>query len=153
VPRYIQTAMSATAALPANAFIGFAAAPSDADLAAVLGPAKPVWDTLIDALNAEGIIDTREWKSYSRKAGWALRLARGKRTIVWLAPCNRQIRIAFILGDKALVAARQSGLPARVLALFDDAPRYPEGTGIRIHIRAARDLPSIRTLARIKCAN
>jgi hypothetical protein len=145
--------MSASATLPPNAFIGAADAPTDASLAAALGPAKSVWDSLIDSLTTDGLIDTREWKSYSRKAGWSLRLARGKRTIVWLAPCDRRIRVAFILGDRALFAARQSDLPARVLAVFEDAPGYPEGTGIRIHITSAKDIPAIRNLARIKCAN
>jgi hypothetical protein len=145
--------MSASTALPPNAFIGVAAAPTDTDLAAALGPAKPVWDALIDSLTADGIIDTREWKSYSRKAGWSLRLARGKRTIVWLSPCGRQICVGFILGDKALAAARQSNLPARVISLLDDAPKYPEGTGLRLHIKSASDLPAIRKLARIKLAN
>jgi hypothetical protein len=145
--------MSSTAALPVNAFIGAPAAPTDDSLAAALGPAKSVWDAIIDALTADGITDTREWKSYSRKSGWSLRLARGKRTIVWLAPCERRIQVAFILGDKAVAAARSSDLPARVLALFDDAPKYPEGTGIRLHSTSAKDVPAIRKLARIKLAN
>ena len=145
--------MSATAVLPPNAFIGAIAAPTDADLAAALGPVKPVWDALIAAVVAETGIDVQEWKSYSKKAGWSLRLARGKRTIVWLVPCERRIRVAFILGDKALAAARRSDLPARILALFDDAPKYPEGTGIRLHIASAKDLPAIRKLARIKLDN
>jgi Protein of unknown function (DUF3788) len=145
--------MSAPAVLPPNAFIGAASAPTDPDLALALGPAKPVWDALLGSLTADAIIDTREWKSYSRKAGWAFRLARGKRTIVWLAPCDRQIRIAFILGDKAVAAARRSNLPARVIALLDDAPKYPEGTGLRLHITSAKDLPAIRKLARIKLEN
>jgi len=142
--------MSANADLPPNAFIGATAAPTDAELATALGPAKSVWDSLIAGLTADGIIDVQEWKSYSRKSGWSLRLARGKRTIIWLAPCERLIRVAFIFGDKALTAARQSDLPARVLALFDTAEKYPEGTGIRLHIASAKDLPAIRKLARIK---
>jgi hypothetical protein len=142
--------MSASAALPPNAFIGAVTAPTDGELANALGPAKAVWDGLIGSLTAEGIVDTREWKSYSRKSGWSLRLVRGKRTIVWLAPCERCIHVAFIFGDKALTAIRSSKLPARILALLDDAPKYPEGTGIRLHIRSARDLPAVRALARIK---
>lgn len=142
--------MSATAVLPANAFIGAIVPPTDDELATALGPAKPAWDALIAGLTADGIIDVQEWKSYSRKAGWSLRLARHKRTIVWLAPCERRVRIAFIFGDKALAAVRRSDLPGRILALFDSAEKYPEGTGIRLHITSAKDLPAIRKLARIK---
>ena len=142
--------MSVADTLPPNAFIGSSTAPTDADIATVLGPAKPVWDALVAALTADAIVDTQEWKSYSRKAGWALRLARGKRTIVWLSPCDRQIRVAFILGDKALAAIRAAKLPARIVSLLADAPKYPEGTGLRLHIASAKDLPSLRKLAKIK---
>jgi hypothetical protein len=145
--------MSDTATLPRNAFIGAAAAPTDAELAAALGPAKVAWDGLIDSLTAEGLVDTREWKSYSRKGGWSLRLARGKRTIVWMAPCERLVQVAFILGDKAMAAARAGQLPARILSLLDEAPKYPEGTGVRIHITSVKDLPTLRKLARIKLEN
>lgn len=142
--------MSATAVLPPNAFIGAAAAPTDADLTLALGPAKPVWDAVIAAVTEECDIDVREWKSYSRKYGWSLRLARRKRTIVWLAPCERQIHVAFILGDRAVAAVRSAKLPARILALLDDAPKYPEGTGVRVFTASLKDVPAIRKLARIK---
>ena len=135
--------MSAIEVLPPNAFLGALKPPTDADLAGAPGPVKTVWDALPGSLAAEGLTDNREWKSYSKKAGWALRRARGKRTIVWLSPCDRQ----------ALTAARAAKLPARIRALFDDAPKYPEGTGIRLHTASAKDLPAILSLAGIKLAN
>lgn len=140
-------------ALPPNAFIGSKQKPTDAALAAALGPAKPAWDQLLDSLAAECGVATQEWKSYSAKAGWSLRLLRGKRTIVWLSPCDGCFRVAFILGDKAVAAARASGLPARVLHLLDEAKKYPEGTGLRLHVKTLRDLPVLKKLAEIKLAN
>ncbi len=77
-------------------------------------------------------------------------MLRGKRTIVWLIPCEGCFKAAFILGDKAIQAARQSGLSARLQKLIDEAPRYAEGTGIRLDIRTARDLAAVRKLAAIK---
>ena len=98
-------------------------------------------------------VPVQEWNSYSVKAGWSLRLKRAKRTIVWMSPCEGCFRVMFILGDKAVAAARQSGLPARVLRLIDEADKYPEGTGIRLLIKTPRDLPSVKKLAAIKLAN
>jgi hypothetical protein len=37
--------------------------------------------------------------------------------------------------------------------LLDEAPRYPEGTGLRLMVKARKDLAAIRKLALIKRAN
>lgn len=127
--------------------------PTDAELGEALGPAKPVWDELIAGLAAECDVSLREWKCYSPKTGWSLRLMRGKRTIVWMAPCIGCFRVAFILGDKAIQAGRQGGFSPRVLRMIDAAERYPEGTCIRFQVRNARDIPMIQRLAEIKLQN
>ena len=136
-----------------NAFVGKATRPSDSDLEKALGRAKPVWDRLIADLASEHDVAAQEWRSYSAKSGWALRLMRGKRTIVWLAPCEGSFQVAFIFGDRAMAAARQARLPARVRRLLDDAPRYPEGTGVRLQVKTAKDIPVLKTLAVIKLEN
>ena len=136
-----------------NAFIGKAKKPTEEELAAALGPAKVVWDRFIAGLAEENGVDVQEWSSYSRKAGWSLRLKRKKRTIVWLAPCQGCFRVAFILGDKAMKVARESELPPRVLKILEEAPKYPEGTGVRIAVKGARDIAVLKKLAAIKLAN
>jgi hypothetical protein len=133
-----------------NAFLGKAAQPSEADIERALGRAKPVWDQLIAELASEHGLTTREWKSYSAKYGWSLRLKRGKRTIVWLAPCAGFFQAIFILGGKALTAIRQTALPARVLRVIDEAPKNPEGTGVRVAIKGAKDIAVVKKLAAIK---
>jgi hypothetical protein len=136
-----------------NAFIGRTSRPSDADLESVLGGAKPLWDHLIADLAAEHQVTIQEWRSYSVKSGWALRLKRGKRTIVWLAPCAGSFQVAFIFGDRAVLAARESGLSDRVVRMLDAAPRYPEGTALRLQIKSARDLAVVKKLALLKLEN
>jgi len=137
----------------ANAFIGRAKKPTEEELAAALGSAKAVWDRFIARLAEEDGVDVQEWSSYSPKAGWSLRLKRKKRTIVWLAPCEGSFRVAFILGEKAMKAARECGLPARVVKILEEAPKYPEGTGVRIAVKGAKDIAVLRKLAEIKLAN
>jgi Protein of unknown function (DUF3788) len=135
-----------------NAFIGKAEMPTAEEVAAALGKTAELWEQLVDWL-AENGAAVQEWNSYSAKSGWALRLKVKKRNIIYLAPCSGCFRIALIFGDKAVVAARQSNLSKSILKLIDEAPRYPEGTGLRLTVKAAKDLAAIRKLALIKLAN
>jgi hypothetical protein len=47
-------------------------------------------------------------------------------------------------------AALQSGLPRRVIKIIDTAPRYPEGTGVRLEVRGPRDVAIVKKLAVVK---
>jgi len=132
-----------------NAFIGRTKAPTDAELSAELGAARVLWDELL----AELALPVQEWNSYSPKAGWSMKVKLGKRTILYLAPCRNSFRVAFILGAKAVEAARQLKLPKAVMKIIDEAPRYPEGTGVRLEITARKDLAAVRKLADVKLAN
>ena len=133
-----------------NPFVGKTTRPADSDLEKALGRAKPLWDQLVAELASEHDVTTREWKSYAAKSGWSLRLMRGKRTIVWLAPYPGCFQVAFIFGEKALTAIRQAAVPARVLRMLDEAPKYPEGTGLRFEIKTAKDIAVVKKLAAIK---
>ncbi len=135
-----------------NAFIARKTQPTDSDVAEALGPAKPAWAHLVKDMARELDLD-EEWKSYGAKLGWALRLKRGKRNIVHLGPCQRCFAVLFILGDRAVKAARASQLGRTAEKLFDVAPRYPEGTGIRLEVTGPKHLPLIRKLAQIKLEN
>ena len=135
-----------------NAFIGKTTQPTAKEVTAALGPSAAVWNQLVDWF-AEQEVTIQEWNSYSPKAGWSMRLKVKKRNIVYLAPCVGCFRVAFILGDKAVAAARQGDLSKSTLKLIDEAPRYPEGTGLRLTVKAAKNLAAIRKLALIKLAN
>ena len=136
-----------------NAFINKSKQPTSAELAAALGPAKAVWDQLLADLNREFDVNVHEWNSYSPKAGWSLRVKRKERTIVWLAPCPGAFRVAFILGDKAVLAAQEAKLPKRILKIINEAPKYPEGTGVRLEVKSSKDIATLKKLAAIKLAN
>jgi hypothetical protein len=136
-----------------NAFIDKLEKPTDAELEAALGPAKPLWDQLLTDLADEYKIDVQEWKSYSRKAGWSLRLIREKRTILYLSPCRGCFFVSFALGDKAIQAARQSRLPQQVIKIINEAKRYVEGTAVRIEVKKPKDVDIIKKLAAIKLDN
>jgi hypothetical protein len=39
------------------------------------------------------------------------------------------------------------------MQVLDEAPRYPEGTGVRLMVKSAKDLADIRAFALVKLAN
>ncbi len=135
-----------------NAFIGKTARPTEAEVEAALGSTAALWKQLVDWLAEQGAGES-EWNSSGAKYGWALRLKVKKRNIVYLGPCEGCFRVALVLGDKAVAAARKSDLAKSTLKILDEAPRYAEGTGVRLMVRAAKDLAAIKKLALIKMAN
>ena len=139
--------------MQSNAFAGHEHCPTDRELASTLGPAQPLWKNLVSDLKRDLKLDAEEWNTSSLKTGWSLRLQRKKRNIVYLGPRDGWFLASFILGDRAVAAARQSKLPARLLNLFTHATRYAEGTAIRIEVQHADDLDAVKLLARLKVEN
>ena len=137
-----------------NAFLGKPDPPTQADVLAALGPSALLWSRLIDEITADAGNITQEWKGIAvKKYGWSLRLKQKSRNIIYLTPCNGSFRIAFVLGDRAVKAANQAHLPKKVVEALAAAPKYPEGTGLRLAVHSAGDLPAIRKLAQIKLEN
>ncbi|MGP8243817.1 MAG: DUF3788 domain-containing protein [Bryobacteraceae bacterium] len=137
----------------ANAFFGKSEKPTENELARELGAAKAIWDQLLAELAEECDLVTREWNSYSRQAGWSLRLKRGERNIVYLSPGRGCLVASFALGDRAVRAARESNLPKRVMQIIEEAKRYAEGTAVRLEVNGPRDIAAIKRLVAIKLEN
>jgi Protein of unknown function (DUF3788) len=135
-----------------NAFIDKPETPADEEVTAALGRTKRLWDQVVREPAVCGVT-TQEWNSYSPKAGWALRLKRKERAIVYRLPCRGSFMASFALRDKAVQAARLSGLPPEVLRIVDEARRYAEGTAVRIEVRSAADVIVVKKLVAAKLAN
>ena len=135
-----------------NGFIGSKTPPTPKQLSTKLGPATTVWTQLIEWLSAKGIV-CKEWHSVSPKYGWALRPKVKTRTILYVAPGEGRFSVSFVLGDRALAAARLSDLPNTILEEIASARRYGEGTGLRLLVKTSADLAPIRKLVEIKLAN
>lgn len=139
-----------TQTIPRNAFIGKTSRPADDELASVLGKTIKLWNQLVDALAHDLKVEGREWKSYSVKAGWSLRLKQGDRIIVYLSPNQGGFLASFALGDKAIATARRSQLPAKAMKIIAEARRYAEGTAVRVEVKTPADVAIVRQLAALK---
>ncbi len=137
----------------ANAFVGREKAPSHHDLDITLGASQNLWRELIVELRGAGIVDGKEWGTYSKKAGWSLRLKRRDRIIVYLAPAIGCFTASLVLGDKALASFKQAELPASTLKLINESKRFPEGTAIRIEVRGEEDVALVKQLATAKVSH
>ena len=104
-------------------------------------------------LRQECDLTGQEWNSYSKKAGWALRLKRLKRNIIYLSPSKGSFRASFALGDQAVEAARHCGLPKPVIRIINESKRYAEGTAVQIEVKGDEEIASVKKLTTIKLAN
>jgi len=136
-----------------NAFIGKKEQPLPAEIDAVLGESAPVWHSYIHWLATEHAITELEWKSSGARYGWSIRLKLKKRNIVYMGPAEGCFCVSFVLGDRAIAATKQADFPPAVRQAITEAPKYSEGTGIRLLIRTGEDIPPIQKLAEIKLAN
>lgn len=146
------TAKAAGRSLP-NAFCGWEEAPSERELTEALGPCRALWDELLAQLADELDLTSREWGTSSPKLGWSLRIKRGDRIIVYLAPLHNRFRASFALGDRAVQAALNSNLSAAANQLIRKAKNYAEGTAVRIDVGKPDDLVTVRKLAEAKLRN
>jgi hypothetical protein len=133
-----------------SAFTDKSEQPKKKDLQEVLGRSSSAWDELTEWVAGEYRPVTEEWKCYSEKWGWSLRLKRKKRAILYMTPQARQFMVGFILGDRAVKAALAMKLPASVMKEIKTAKRYPEGIPVRLEIKFKKDLAAVRKLATAK---
>jgi|SRR5579859_2925852 len=133
-----------------NAFAGRATQPTNKAVAAALGKSYELWRRLTDELKREQQLDHAQWHTSSVTLGWSLRLQSNGRNILYLGPRAGFFVAAFILGDRAVAAARHSKLPRSVLKVIAQAKRYAEGTAVRIEVRKPEDLETVKALSRIK---
>jgi hypothetical protein len=127
--------------------------PTDGDVAKAIGKTKVLWDDLKRRIAAAHDPLEEEWTFAGKNYGWSLRLKRKKRAVLYMTPKEGFFGVGFALGEKAVAAARGGGLPAWAMEIIDEAPRYAEGRGVRLEIRAAKDVAVAEKIAAIKMAN
>jgi hypothetical protein len=124
--------------------------PQSQDLAATLGSAFIFWNELKAKVEARFGPVSFEWGFTSKTTAWGMRVKAEKRTILYMTPCEDYFLASFALGEKAVKAAHDAGLPASVLKIIDEAKKYAEGRGVRLKVKSARNVLSVEKLAIIK---
>jgi len=95
----------------------------------------------------------REFKFYSKKAGWTMALKHKKRRVFHLVPQAGMFTVAFTLGKRAVSAAQESGLPDEIKAAIGSAREYAEGRLVRLEVTSTEDVAAVKHLSVIKLAN
>ena len=124
--------------------------PSETDITTALGPSRGLWDELLHQVRRDFAPLTEEWVFSGRKHGWALRLKRRDRAVLYLKPLEHSFRVSLALGPRAVDGARRSKVPAPILRLIDEAVQYPEGKAVRLEIRGPKDIQVALRLVAIK---
>ncbi len=133
-----------------SAFDDKSKAPAPEELDAALGDAAGPWARLAARVAEAHAPITEQWNFSGAKFGWSLRLKQKERIVLYLTPQRGCFLAGVVLGEKAVTAAREAGLPEPVLALIAAAPRYAEGRGIRLTVTSPADVAAIEQLVALK---
>jgi hypothetical protein len=120
--------------------------PSEADMVAVLGDAYPAFQALV---NRDGK-GTAEWRRYTKRSPWVLKVSEGKRTLFYAQPESGSVRVTVLLGGRAVDAALAGQVSKRLHASIRKAKAYPEGRPVSVEIRRASDLAKVEELVAVK---
>lgn len=138
--------------MPLSVFTDRARPPGDEEVAAALGAALPRWTVLREFVAASCAPSSEAWGYTGRSTGWGLRLRHGKRVILYLTPGAGTFLASLALGERAVRAVHERGLPEAVRVLVDESPRYAEGRGVRVSVDRDEDVDTVRELVRLKLA-
>lgn len=124
--------------------------PSDEVLDAILGPARPAYDALLDFLRAEYPDAVGAWKYYRDGGRWLLNVSRGKKgTVFWLTADPGSFRTTFYLASRHEDRVLESGLPEPLKEQYR-ASAGRKFRGITVTVRTVDDLDAWKVLVPIK---
>jgi len=126
--------------------------PTEAELAATLGPAQAIWQQLHASLTQDFPGLRLEWKTAKIPFGRYGMLRQKERTLVYLIPHAGNFEVSVVLGKKAAALALATDLPTETRQLVAKARRYAEGRGIRFPVTSVALIPAIRALVACKVA-
>jgi hypothetical protein len=135
-----------------SAFLDRKSPPTEPELQRVLGKAALLWQQLLDELGAAHAPLAPSWSWSGSSHGWLLKLQRRGKTLGYLIPCEGFLVASFALREKAFAAALAEEWPAAVRRALSEAPRFAEGRGVKLELRARKDLDAARRLAELKLA-
>ena len=121
--------------------------PTEEALRGVLKDSLVLWDKMICVSEGCG-----EWKFYSKAAGWTYSVKKKKRTLFYMMPKDGYFQLTFVLGERAVEAAKAANLPEQTLSDILQAKAHVEGRSVAIDIKKAADLGTSQQLLELKLA-
>ena len=128
------------------------AAPQPGALHEALGDASSAWSELARRVAESYPPIVEQWSFAGARYGWSMRLRRGERVVLYLIPQRGRFLVGLVLGGRAVAEAARLDLPATVRQALAEAPRYAEGTGLRLPVTCREDLGAIGELTALKMA-
>jgi hypothetical protein len=122
----------------------------DGQWKSALGRAYPMWAGIVRVVGELASPLDVAWRPSKIAFGHVCLLRHKKRTLLYLLPEEARVTVAIVLGERAYGLAMASTLSAAVKKSLSEARPYAEGRGIRVPVKTARDLATIRKLVAIK---
>jgi len=136
--------------MPTSIFDNKEIVPNDEDLEDVLKSSLDTYNKLISYLENNYGQLTNEWKFYSKKAGWTLRISNKKRNLLFLSPNEDYFLVTLNMGVKVSKMVLDSDVSDNTNELIKEAKVYAEGISILVEVRNEEDLEDIKTILNIR---
>jgi hypothetical protein len=139
--------------MPENPFTDKNIKPDNKSLAKVLGDTNKLWRDLKNHLTESCGELIEDWKFYSPKYGWTLKVLKKKRNLFFFSPRPNAFRVSFVFGEKAVSHIEASNLPEKIKIAIRNARKYAEGRGISLEVKSVDEIEEIKKLVEIKLSN
>ena len=139
--------------MESSVFVDKSIQPDNDRLSQVLGETGKFWEAIKNHIKENHGDVTEEWKFYSPKYGWTLKMLLKKRNLFFFTPLDGYFRLGFVFGDKAVSVIEKSDLPGDIITELKNARKYAEGRGLRIEIKNQEDVENVKKLIDIKISN
>ena len=124
--------------------------PIDEDLEDVLKNSFDSFSKLISFLESEYGALKKEWKFYSKKAGWTLRVSNDKRNLVFISPNDDHFFVTVNMSVKVSKIVLDLDISDNTKDLLKQTKPYAEGKSVLIPVRKDVDLEDIKTLLNVR---
>ena len=131
-------------------FIDKSSHPSEDQMKEALGPTYHYLGDIINFLTEKLGKVQPDWKFYSPKYGWTMKILHKKRNLCFISPRENYFRLSFVFGDKAVAEIEKSTIPKEVIERLVNARKYMEGRGILFEIHDNSEIGTLKKLFEFK---
>ena len=124
--------------------------PSVENLQVIIGKLFTIWNEIIDFVKVQYPKIIEQWSFGGKNYGWGFRLKDKKRAIIYLIPCEKYFKAAFVYGEKATNDALNSDISIEIKDIIKNAKVFAEGRGFRIDVTNENIFEDIKKLILIK---